>query len=44
MAYSILNRRYDEKTIAYCECHDQAIVGDKAIAMWLFKEVFSFFL
>ena len=25
------NRRYDEKTISYCESHDQALVGDKTI-------------
>lgn len=25
------NRRKDEKTISYCESHDQALVGDKTI-------------
>lgn len=29
------NRRPMEKTIAYAECHDQSIVGDKTIAQWL---------
>ncbi|MEN7549358.1 alpha-amylase family glycosyl hydrolase [Rapidithrix thailandica] len=29
------NRRHNEKTIAYCESHDQALVGDKTIAFWL---------
>ncbi|MES2893382.1 MAG: alpha amylase C-terminal domain-containing protein [Bacteroidota bacterium] len=29
------NRRYKEKTIAYAESHDQALVGDKTIAFWL---------
>jgi len=29
------NRRYKEKTIAYAESHDQAMVGDKTIAFWL---------
>ena len=28
-------RRGVEKTIAYAECHDQSIVGDKTIAFWL---------
>ena len=27
MAYELLNRRKDERTISYVECHDQAIVG-----------------
>lgn len=31
-----INVRSDEKIIAYCESHDQAIVGDKTISMWLF--------
>ena len=29
------NRRYGEKTIAYAESHDQALVGDKTLAFWL---------
>lgn len=34
--YQVLtNRRYGEKTIAYAESHDQALVGDKTIAFWL---------
>eukprot|EP00913_Durusdinium_trenchii_P010814 g10143.t1 len=28
-------RRGVEKTVAYAECHDQSIVGDKTIAFWL---------
>lgn len=31
----LCNRRYSEATIAYAESHDQALVGDKTIAMWL---------
>ena len=31
----MLNRRKKEGHIAYVECHDQAIVGDKTVAMWL---------
>lgn len=35
------NRRYKEKTIAYAESHDQAIVGDKTIAFRLMdKEMY----
>jgi 1,4-alpha-glucan branching enzyme len=37
------NRRYGEKTIAYAESHDQALVGDKSIAFWLMdKEMYWF--
>ncbi|EAY04501.1 starch branching enzyme, putative [Trichomonas vaginalis G3] len=35
LAKELLNRPYKEKTIAYCESHDQALVGDKTIAFWL---------
>jgi 1,4-alpha-glucan branching enzyme len=35
------DRRYKEKTIAYAESHDQALVGDKSIAFWLMdKEMY----
>ena len=35
------NRRYKEKTIAYAESHDQALVGDKTIAFRLMdKEMY----
>ena len=34
---SLTNRRYNEKYIGYCESHDQSIVGDKTISMWLFN-------
>ncbi|MDW3211933.1 MAG: alpha amylase C-terminal domain-containing protein [Reichenbachiella sp.] len=35
------NRRYKEKTIAYAESHDQALVGDKSLAFWLMdKEMY----
>ncbi|MDP4283493.1 MAG: alpha amylase C-terminal domain-containing protein [Bacteroidota bacterium] len=37
----LINRRYKEKTIAYAESHDQALVGDKTIAFWLMdKEMY----
>lgn len=29
--WELTNRRGDEKTISYCESHDQALVGDKTI-------------
>jgi len=29
--WEVKNRRNDEKTISYCESHDQALVGDKTI-------------
>jgi len=36
------NRRLGEKTIAYAESHDQALVGDKTLAFWLMdKEMYS---
>ena len=36
------NRRYGERTIAYAESHDQALVGDKSIAFWLMdKEMYD---
>lgn len=35
------NRRYGEKTVAYAESHDQAMVGDKTLAFWLMdKEMY----
>ena len=35
------NRRWKEKTVAYTESHDQAIVGDKTVAFWLMdKEMY----
>jgi 1,4-alpha-glucan branching enzyme len=37
----LVNRRWKEKTVAYAESHDQAIVGDKTIAFWLMdKEMY----
>lgn len=39
IAHSMINRRWQEKVVAYSESHDQAIVGDKTISMWLFNEL-----
>lgn len=36
ITHSLTNRRWKEKVVGYCESHDQAIVGDKTISMWLF--------
>ena len=35
VCHTLSNRPYKEKTVAYCESHDQALVGDKTIAFWL---------
>lgn len=35
MWWQLTNKRADEKTISYAECHDQAMVGDKTIAFRL---------
>ena len=35
LSHTLTDRRYGEKTIAYAESHDQALVGDKSIMMWL---------
>ena len=38
LCWILTNRRASEKNIAYAESHDQALVGDKTIAQWLFQE------
>lgn len=35
ICHTLENRRHGEKSIAYAESHDQALVGDKTIAFWL---------
>lgn len=35
IVHTLTNRRWKEKSIGYCESHDQALVGDKTIAFWL---------
>ncbi len=41
LCFNLTNRRYNEKHVAYCESHDQSIVGDKTISMWLFdREIY----
>jgi 1,4-alpha-glucan branching enzyme len=42
MYHMLTNRRYDENTIAYCESHDQALVGDQTLAFRLIgKEMYD---
>jgi 1,4-alpha-glucan branching enzyme len=36
IAHKLTNNRYGELCIGYAESHDQALVGDKTISMWLF--------
>lgn len=35
ITHTLTNRRHREKSIAYAESHDQALVGDKTLAFWL---------
>lgn len=43
LVHTLTNRRWKEKTVAYAESHDQALVGDKTIAFWLMdKEMYEF--
>ncbi|KAK9899171.1 glycoside hydrolase family 13 protein [Cystobasidium minutum MCA 4210] len=42
ICFTLTNRRHGEKSITYCESHDQALVGDKTIAFWLMdKEMYT---
>jgi 1,4-alpha-glucan branching enzyme len=42
ICWTLTNRRHGEKTIAYAESHDQALVGDKSILFWLCdKELYT---
>lgn len=38
LRHALVNRRYQERHIVYSECHDQALVGDKTLLMWLLNE------
>ncbi|XP_047339190.1 1,4-alpha-glucan-branching enzyme 2-2, chloroplastic/amyloplastic-like [Impatiens glandulifera] len=43
IVYTLTNRRWLEKCVAYAESHDQALVGDKTIAFWLMdKDMYDF--
>lgn len=39
IVFTLTNRRWLEKCVAYAESHDQALVGDKTIAFWLMDKV-----
>lgn len=42
IAFTLTNRRWKEPVVAYAESHDQAIVGDKTLSMWLFdREIYD---
>lgn len=42
IVHTLTNRRHKEKSIAYAESHDQALVGDKTLAFWLMdKEMYT---
>ncbi|KAF9534698.1 1,4-alpha-glucan branching enzyme [Crepidotus variabilis] len=42
IVFTLTNRRHGEKSIAYAESHDQALVGDKTLAFWLMdKEMYT---
>lgn len=42
ICWTLSNRRWMEKAVAYSESHDQALVGDKTIAFWLMdKEMYT---
>ncbi|XP_071954680.1 1,4-alpha-glucan-branching enzyme-like [Antedon mediterranea] len=42
IVWTLINRRHGEKSIAYAESHDQALVGDKTLAFWLMdKEMYT---
>lgn len=44
LVHTLTNRRWDEKCIAYAESHDQALVGDKTLSMWLLDAVTTSFM
>ena len=43
IVFTLTNRRHGEKSIAYAESHDQALVGDKTIAFWLMDKEMCMF-
>lgn len=45
IVHTLTNRRHQERSVAYAESHDQALVGDKTLAFWLMdKEMCKFLL
>jgi 1,4-alpha-glucan branching enzyme len=42
ICHTLTNRRHQERSVAYAESHDQALVGDKTLAFWLMdKEMYT---
>ncbi|KAF8481348.1 glycoside hydrolase, partial [Gautieria morchelliformis] len=42
IVHTLTNRRFREKSVAYAESHDQALVGDKTLAFWMMdKEMYT---
>ncbi|KAL7421585.1 alpha-1,4-glucan branching enzyme [Cryptotrichosporon argae] len=42
IVHTLTNRRHLERSVAYAESHDQALVGDKTLAFWLMdKEMYT---
>jgi len=42
IVHTLTNRRHMERSVAYAESHDQALVGDKTLAFWLMdKEMYT---
>lgn len=35
IVHTLTNRRHQERSVAYAESHDQALVGDKTLAFWM---------
>ncbi|KAL1411404.1 alpha-1,4-glucan branching enzyme [Vanrija albida] len=43
IVHTLTNRRHLERSVAYAESHDQALVGDKTLAFWLMdKEMYEY--
>jgi 1,4-alpha-glucan branching enzyme len=43
VVHTLTNRRHAERSIAYVESHDQALVGDKTLAFWLMDKEMCWF-
>jgi 1,4-alpha-glucan branching enzyme len=44
IVHILANRRHGEKSVAYAESHDQALVGDKTLAFWLMDKEMCMYL
>lgn len=43
VVHTLTDRRHQERSIAYVESHDQALVGDKTLAFWLMDKEMCMF-